>query len=51
MSAIIRKIVTVVEETLLEMGQTVVAADPARGGDRRDRESVCRPLCRRSLAR
>ncbi len=28
MSAVIRKIVTVVEETLLEMGQRGVAADP-----------------------
>jgi hypothetical protein len=40
----------VVEETLLEMGQTVDAADPARRGDRGDRKSVRRPLCRRPLA-
>ncbi len=50
MSAIIRKIVTVVEETHLEMGQNGCAADTAGGGDRRDRKSVCRPVCRGPLA-
>ena len=50
MSAIIRKIVTVVEETHLEMGRAGRAADPARRGDRGDRKSLCRPICRGPLA-
>src|ERR1700692_4295115 len=58
MSAVIRKIVTVVEETHLEMGQTVAPptrrggapADAASGRHRGDREPVRRPVCRRSLA-
>ena len=49
MSAIIRKIVTVVEETYLEMDRRH-AANPPRRGHRRDRESVRRKICRGSFA-
>jgi len=50
MSAIIRKIVTVVEETYLEMGRPVTPPTRRAAGHRRDRESVCRKICRGSLA-
>ncbi len=50
MSVNIRKIVTVVDETLTEMGRPVSAARAPRGGDRGHRESLCGPLCRGSGA-
>ena len=46
MTAKIRKIVTIVEETLTEMGPRGRAADAPRRRDRGDRQSLRRPLCR-----
>ena len=49
MNAIIRKIVTVVEETYLEMRSKSRSADTAGSGDCRYWKSVCRQV-RQSLA-